>query len=749
MTPDFPVLERIDSEGSDKKRQDAMQGGSSAGADEIDVEIPRELSLPRLDESGGKSADEALSLDLGDLGPETWLGAATLAPVDLRVDMLEDSGLADAPDPISPAPMGDADIVAAEYAVAEAGDRLATGAGEIPSKGTLPAPGEDPSGVPEAAGQEFAPEDDSGDALFSATTDPVSDDDPGNDPIMEPQLIEPLESRVVAFLQEHGKLSNTDFARARRLAEESGDEIRRMLVRLGLVSERDMAQAFSEVMEIPLAGPRDYPESPVAQETFSLRFLKDSGVLPLREDEAELAVAVADPADPFVLDAVAMAAAKTVTPAVGLPSEIELALERLYEKEEEKAEADDFAALGEVSEDDIEHLKDLASEAPVIRLVNQIIQRAVESRASDIHIEPFEDELKVRYRVDGILKEVDSPPPRSTAAVISRIKIMSKLNIAERRLPQDGRIPLRVQGKELDLRISTVPTMFGESVVMRLLDKESVRFDFDALGFDGSPRERLGRILEMPYGIFLVTGPTGSGKSTTLYTAMSRLNTEARKIITVEDPVEYQLPGINQIQVKPQIGMTFAGALRSIVRQDPDIIMVGEMRDLETARIAVQSALTGHVVLSTLHTNDAASGVTRLLDMGVEEYLLTSTINGILAQRLVRRLCPVCRERYQPLPELALKFVRLRDPDDDDLHLCRPVGCDRCNETGYLGRMVITEVLLMSDGIRQAVLSHATAGEIQRQAVAEGMTSMYEDGLRKALEGRTTVEEVMRVAEEV
>jgi general secretion pathway protein E len=565
----------------------------------------------------------------------------------------------------------------------------------------------------------------------------------------ERQLTGPSESRFIALLQDRGKLSNTDLARARRLAEESGDELLRMLVRLGLVSERDMAQAFSEVMDIALVEASDFPESAVASETLSLRFLKDARVLPLREDETELAVALANPAETFILDALSMAAGKCVTPAVGLPSEIELALERLYEKEEEKGDEDDFAAgLGDVSEDDIEHLKDLASEAPVIRMVNQIVQRAVESRASDIHIEPFEDELKVRYRIDGILKEVDSPPPRSTAAVISRIKILSKLNIAERRLPQDGRIPLRVQGKELDLRVSTVPTMFGESVVMRLLDKESVRFDFGSLGFDGPPRERLDKILEMPYGIFLVTGPTGSGKSTTLYTAMSRLNTQERKIITVEDPVEYQLPGINQIQVKPQIGMTFAGALRSIVRQDPDIIMVGEMRDLETARIAVQSALTGHVVLSTLHTNDAASGVTRLLDMGVEEYLLTSTINGILAQRLVRRLCPACREPYEPLPELALRFIRLREPDDEDIMLYRPVGCEKCNESGYLGRMVITEVLIMSDGIRQAVLSHATSTDIQRQAIAEGMLTMYDDGLRKALDGRTTVEEVLRVAEE-
>jgi len=588
------------------------------------------------------------------------------------------------------------------------------------------------------------------DAGFSAPDRGEADNGAADEASAPPGQEESIESPIVAFLGERGKLGATDLARARRLAEESGDAILRMLVRLGLVSERDMALAFSQVLNIPLVESSDYPQSPVAPESFSLRFLKDAGVLPLRDEEAELTVAMADPADTFALDALAMARGKRVARAAGLSSEIELALEQLYKSEANETEEEDLAArLGEVSEDDIEHLKDLASEAPVIRMVNQIIQRAVESRASDIHIEPFEDELKVRYRIDGILKAVDSPPPRSTAAIISRVKIMSKLNIAERRLPQDGRIPLRVQGKELDLRVSTVPTMFGESVVMRLLDKESVRFDFGSLGFDGSPRERLGTVLDMPYGIFLVTGPTGSGKSTTLYTALSRLNTQERKIITVEDPVEYQLPGINQIQVKPQIGMTFAGALRSIVRQDPDIIMVGEMRDLETARIAVQSALTGHLVLSTLHTNDAPSGVTRLLDMGVEDYLLTSTINGILAQRLVRRLCSVCRKRYRPLPELALKFERLRETDEGDVFLYRAVGCEQCNDTGYRGRMVISEVLVMTDSIRQAVLSHATATEIQRNAIAEGMSTMYQDGLRKALDGSTTVEEVMRVAEEI
>ncbi|EGV18021.1 type II secretion system ATPase GspE [Thiocapsa marina] len=584
-----------------------------------------------------------------------------------------------------------------------------------------------------------------GSPLASATASAESDTAGASEAPSNLQPEPPPEGRVVAHLHASGKLSPGDLARARRLADEAGDPLLPMLVRLGLISERDMAQAMSDVLELPLTDASTFPSEPLREDLFSLRFLKDAKVLPLSEDGDSIQVAFAHPIDRFAVEAMQMAAGKPVKALVGLPSEIELALERLYEKVEEAPESVE-GALGDFDEEDIEHLKDLASEAPVIRMVNQLIQKALESRASDIHIEPFSDELKVRYRVDGILKEVDAPPVRSTAAVISRVKIMAKLNIAERRLPQDGRIPIRIQGRELDLRVSTVPTMFGESVVMRLLDKESVRFDLDALGFDGSPRERLRLILEKPYGILLVTGPTGSGKSTTLYTALSRMNTEERKIITVEDPVEYQLAGINQIQVKSAIGMTFASALRAIVRQDPDVIMVGEMRDLETARIAVQSALTGHVVLSTLHTNDAASGVTRLLEMGVEDYLLTSTINGILAQRLVRKLCPHCRESYPAIPELAARFAALgAAPEDVELH--RAVGCDACNGTGYRGRLVITEVLLMTDQVRKAVLNHATATEIRRIAVAEGMETMYLDGLRKALDGRTTIEEVLRVAE--
>ncbi len=581
----------------------------------------------------------------------------------------------------------------------------------------------------------------------AALDDGLPQAEPALMPTQIPSNDTAAEQAVVRYLRERGRLSDGDLARAGKLAEDSGDPLRLMLVRLGLVSDRDMAAAFSAVLGLESITAEAYPDDPVPDLDLSLRFLKDARMVPLRDDGQALELAVADPVDSSAVQAVEMATGRDARLWVGLPNEIDAALEQLYEKPEaEDAQSDLDADLGNFSEEDIEHLRDLASEAPIIRLVNQILQRAVESRASDVHIEPFADELKVRYRIDGILKEGERPPVRSTAAVISRIKIMAKLNIAERRLPQDGRIPLRIQGKELDLRVSTVPTMFGESVVMRLLDKESVSFDFDALGFDGPPRERVLDILDKPYGIFLVTGPTGSGKSTTLYTALSRLNTGDRKIITVEDPVEYQVAGINQIPVKASIGMTFAHALRAIVRQDPDIIMVGEMRDLETARIAVQSALTGHVVLSTLHTNDAGSGVTRLMDMGVEDYLLTSTINGILAQRLVRRLCEHCRQPFTPQPEMAARFLQLPGVDENNLTLYRPHGCDACNHSGYRGRLVIAEVLLMTDRLRQAVLNHATATELQRIATDQDMLTMYQDGLRKAADGRTTVEEVLRVA---
>jgi general secretion pathway protein E len=384
----------------------------------------------------------------------------------------------------------------------------------------------------------------------------------------------------------------------------------------------------------------------------------------------------------------------------------------------------------------------------VVRLVNLLITHAIESRASDIHIEPFENRLIVRYRIDGVLNEVESPPRRLSAAVISRVKIMANLDIAERRLPQDGRIKLRIQGKEIDLRVSTVPTMHGESVVMRILDKGGVPLDFESLGFDGKALEVFLAGLNQPHGVLLVTGPTGSGKTTTLYTALDRLNQPDVKILTVEDPVEYQMPGINQIQVRPQINLTFANALRSIVRQDPDVIMIGEIRDLETAEIAVQSALTGHLVLSTVHTNDAPSTVNRLLDMGVEDYLLTSTVVGILAQRLVRSLCPHCRKPYRALPEVIEQMQLRRFAPEGDVTLYHPGGCDRCSQTGYHGRLGIMEMLPMTDRIRSLVMRHANSADLRAAAVEEGMESMFENGLRKAVSGATTIEEVLRVTRE-
>ncbi|MER2603740.1 MAG: type II secretion system ATPase GspE [Candidatus Competibacter phosphatis] len=550
------------------------------------------------------------------------------------------------------------------------------------------------------------------------------------------------------LLVAHQKLTEADLQRARRVQEDVGEALDTLLLKLGLISERDLADALAAQLNLPLVRPGDYPETPATDGALSPRFLKDARAIPLAEDEQGLTVAMANPTDDYVLTALRLATGKTILPQVGIPSELEVAFARLY--------GSGRSAMGQIvdsigladdltDEEQIQHLKDLASEAPVIRLVNLMIARAVESRASDIHIEPFENRLKVRYRVDGVLREVESPPSRLSAAVISRIKIMAKLNIAERRLPQDGRIQLRAQGKEIDLRVSTVPTLWGESVVMRILDKASVVLDFSTLGFSPHTLKRFVDILTMPHGIIVVTGPTGSGKTTTLYTALQTLNTPERKILTVEDPVEYQLEGINQIQVKPQINLTFANALRSIVRQDPDVIMIGEMRDLETAAIAVQSALTGHLVLSTLHTNDAAGGVTRLLDMGVDDYLLTSTINGILAQRLVRLLCPHCRQPYPALPELVEEMRLHRFSASGDILLYKAIGCEQCGGTGYRGRAAIMEFLTMTDPLRRLVLKHADATVLQAEAQQQGMETLYEDGLRKAVAGITTIEEVLRV----
>jgi general secretion pathway protein E len=546
-----------------------------------------------------------------------------------------------------------------------------------------------------------------------------------------------------------GKLERSGLERALKLRAESGERLAGLLAKLGLVSERDLAEAIAGELDLPLIGAREFPENPLYAERLSPRFLRESQVLPIAEEAGGLVVAMADPLNDYAADAMRLVSGKALLPRVAVPGELEAAVDRLY-----GARA---TALGRLADDvgedgdeglelDVERLKDMASEAPVIRLVNQMIARAVEQRASDIHIEHFEASLRVRYRIDGVLREVEAPPNRFRAAIVSRVKIMAKLNIAERRLPQDGRIKLAIRGTPIDLRVATIPTMHGEGVVLRVLDRTGVKLNFDALGLSGAALDTYLSILERPHGIVLVTGPTGSGKTTTLYTSLVRLNSPDKKILTVEDPIEYQLDGINQIQVKPGIGLSFANVLRSILRQDPDTVMIGEIRDVETAEIAIQAALTGHLVLSTLHTNDAAGTITRLLDMGVEDYLLTSTLNGITAQRLVRRLCPSCRTKAPAMAELVAQLGLERyTAGGQEIQLYHPKGCEHCNETGYFGRSSLTEVLVITDEIRRLILKRAEAQELHRAAVTEGMRTMYDDGMSKALDGVTTVEEVLRV----
>jgi len=547
---------------------------------------------------------------------------------------------------------------------------------------------------------------------------------------------------LAELLVEHGYCDPKTIERARRVATESGQRLDAVLIQLGLISERGLAEAYAALLSLPVATPERYPAEPLFPEQLPLRFLRSARALPVSVETDRVMVAAADPLDPFVPAAISAAISRPVALEVALPIELEAAFDRLYPDQPVIGEAESVAS--EPLEDDAERLKDLASEAPVIRLVNQIISRAVETRASDIHIEPFEDRLRVRYRYDGVLHETEAPPSRLAAAIISRIKIMARLDIAERRLPQDGRIKLAVRGQETDFRVSSVPSLYGETVVLRVLDRTAVVFDYAKLGLPPQVVSRLSVALDLPNGIVLVTGPTGSGKTTTLYTGLLALNSVTRKVITIEDPIEYQLRGINQIQVKPQIGLNFASLLRSILRQDPDVIMVGEIRDLETAQIAVQAALTGHLVLSTVHTNSAAATITRLRDMGVEDYLLTAVLRGVLAQRLVRRLCLECRRETEAPAEMVRRFRLDQRAGSGPIRLWHPTGCPQCRNTGYRGRLAIAEFLAPDAAIERLIFARAEHGEIERAAVAAGMTSLFEAGVDAALAGVTSVEEVVR-----
>jgi len=544
------------------------------------------------------------------------------------------------------------------------------------------------------------------------------------------------------ILVQQGHCDQRTLERARRVAAESDQRLDLVLIQLGLVSERGLADAYAGLLSAPVTSADRYPSvKPVFPDLLSAGFLRHARAIPLAADETTVVLAAADPLDPFTPAAVAVATGRRVRLEVAVPIELETALNRLY------PEAGQAAANSETDaplEDDAERLKDLASEAPVIRLVNLLITRAVETQASDIHIEPFEDRLRVRYRYDGVLHEAEPPPRNLAAAITSRIKIMARLDIAERRMPQDGRIKMAVRGQDVDFRVSTIPSLHGETVVLRILDRSAVAFDYGRLGLSPVVIKKLGSALQLPNGIVLVTGPTGSGKTTTLYTGLLALNAVTRKIITVEDPIEFQLRGINQIQVRSQIGLTFASLLRSILRQDPDVIMVGEIRDGETAQIAVQAALTGHLVLSTLHTNSAAAAVTRLRDMGVEDYLLTAVLRGIMAQRLVRRLCQDCRQAEPAPSELVARFRLDGRAQTRPIQLWRAVGCASCRQTGYRGRAAIAEFLELGPEIERLIFARADHSTIEQAAVAGGMELMFDAGLAAALAGDTTIEEVTR-----
>jgi len=546
-----------------------------------------------------------------------------------------------------------------------------------------------------------------------------------------------IPGRLGQILIQRQKIEAEDLERALELQRERGDKLGKILVDMGLIAQRDLLAALSDQLGVPLVTVEGPPPVAPELEGLSERFLRQNRTFPLALADSTLTIAMADPLDFETIAAVRAFSGFEIQTALAADQEIIDAIDKHYGESERQtllAEGEDEQATA-----DLEHLRDMASEAPVIRLVNAMIAEAIEKRASDIHIEPFEKEFRVRYRVDGVLFNQETPPRELKAAIISRLKLMAKLNIAERRLPQDGRIKIKILGREVDLRVSTLPTLYGESVVMRLLDRSAGDFyDLQRLGFDEHMLARMEHFTSLPHGIFLVTGPTGSGKSTTLYSALKRINLPDKKIITIEDPVEYQMDGINQIHVNPQIGLTFAAGLRHIVRQDPDVIMVGEIRDRETADIAIRAALTGHLVFSTLHTNDAPSAITRLTDMGVENYLITSSLVAVLAQRLVRVICKHCK---QPAGTAL-------SPEGETLAVFRGAGCEQCNGTGYTSRVGIFEMMDLNDEIRQRIMRNEDASVLTQAARRNGMRNLREDGWKKIREGLTTVQEVMRVTQE-
>jgi general secretion pathway protein E len=556
------------------------------------------------------------------------------------------------------------------------------------------------------------------------------------------------------ILVREGSITRDQLQRGLVRQRELGKRLGEALVELGYVLDEDIARALARQFSVPYVSLASLSITPVPiRDRLSPKYMREHKVFPIEIKDGALTVAMTDLTDPYTLDDLRMSTGLAVSVCLAREREILDAVDQYYGEGQTTIEkivkgyGEEEGGPSGPDLEDVDHLRDLASEAPVIQLVNLLITRAVEGRASDIHIEPFEDKLRIRYRVDGVLLDYESPPKRLQAAVISRVKIMAKMNIAERRLPQDGRIRLQLLGKDLDLRVSTIPTLYGESVVMRILDRSSLLLSLGELGFPDDVRLQFQRLIRKPHGMILVTGPTGSGKTTTLYTALSEINSPDKKIITIEDPVEYQLRGVNQIHVKPKIGLTFANGLRSIVRQDPDVIMVGEIRDAETADIAIHSALTGHLVFSTLHTNDAPGAITRLLDMGIENYLVSSVLVAVLAQRLVRVICPECREADE-LDVAAVRKMGIKSEVDGALQVFRGKGCAACSFTGYHGRTGIYEFLVISEEIQRLILEKTDANLIRQKALALGMKTLWDDGWRKVEQGVTTLDDLLRVTKE-
>jgi general secretion pathway protein E len=550
---------------------------------------------------------------------------------------------------------------------------------------------------------------------------------------------------LLAFLVARGVVAEGAPARVRALRSSREESDAAMLVALGLADERDLAAALAAFLGLPLVRAEEFPVRPVQVARIAPEFLRRARILPLAESADALDLAMADPTDAYALQAVRLATGRPVRARVAVPSEIMAALDRL-----ERAGDAPVAAIAEAPSaraEDLRRLGDLASDEPVIRFVNALVARAVAARASDIHVEAAEAQVTLRLRIDGLLRAIEPPPAALAPNIVNRIKILSGLDVAQRRLPQDGRFRVTAEGREIDIRISTVPTLHGESVVLRLLDRQRAPLDLAELGFGPGLRDGLEGLLGLASGMVLVTGPTGSGKTSTLYALLQRLNAPERKILTVEDPVEYQLPGVNQIAVNAPIGLDFAQVLRALLRQDPDVLLVGEIRDAETARVAAQASLTGHLMLSTVHTNDAVGTIARLLDIGLEGLLVTSVLRAVLAQRLVRRLCTACRAPvFVGRAALARAgMAALLPPDADGATLHRAVGCPACGGTGYRGRVAIGELLTMSDELGQEILRGADLVALRRRARDAGMIEMRLDGMRKALDGATTIEEILRV----